>query len=182
MIPVAAGVLLTAAATSAAWSRTRPAAPPPPIVTRFTLPLPDGTQFTNFGRNVVGISPDGANVVVAANGRLYLRSMADLTARPITGSEVSASGIANPVFSPDGRWIVFYSTGDRLLKKIAVAGGAAVTLCPSGNPFGMSWDASGILFGQAAGPGATATGILRVSPNGGKPERLIVVNGRRGSR
>jgi Tol biopolymer transport system component len=148
---------------------------PPPIVTRFTLPLPDGTQFTNFGRNVVGISPDGTNVVVAANGRLYLRSMADLTARPIAGSEGSASGIANPVFSADGRWIVFYSTGDRLLKKIAVAGGAAVTLCPSGNPIGMSWDASGILFGQAAGPGATTTGILRVSPNGGKPERLIVV-------
>jgi eukaryotic-like serine/threonine-protein kinase len=175
MIPVAAGVVVTAAVTSAAWWRARPAAPPPLIVTRFTLPLADGTQFTNFGRNVVGISPDGTNVVVAANVRLYLRSMADPTARSIPGSEGSASGVANPVFSPDGRWIVFYSVGDRALKKIAVAGGAAVTLCPAGNPFGMTWDASGILFGQATGPATTTTGILRVSPNGGKPDRLIVV-------
>jgi serine/threonine-protein kinase len=177
LIPVAAGVVLSAVATSAVWWRVRPAAPPSPIVTRFTAPLPDGTQFSNFGRKVVDISPDGTNIVVSANGRLNLRSMADLTARPIAGSEGSASGVANPVFSPDGRWIVFFSTADRALKKIAVAGGAAVTLCPAGNPFGMSWDASGILFGQAAGggPGATTTGILRVSPNGGKPEQLIAV-------
>jgi Tol biopolymer transport system component len=35
----------------------------------------------------------------------------------------------------------------------------------------MSWDASGILFGQ----GGENPGILRVSENGGKPERLISI-------
>jgi eukaryotic-like serine/threonine-protein kinase len=172
--PVAAGVLLTAVATSGVWWRLRPI-PPTPIVTRFALATPEGSVFTNFGRQIVSISPDGTRVVFSANGRLYLRGMADADATAIPGVELSTNGVANPVFSPDGRWIAFYSTEDRTLKKISVAGGAAIPLCQAGNPFGMSWDGSGILFGQSVLPGATAMGILRVSPNGGKPEQLVAV-------
>jgi hypothetical protein len=44
-----------------------------------------------------------------------------------------------------------------------------VTICQAANPFGMSWDHDGILFGQGS------EGIMRVSANGGTPERLVAV-------
>src|SRR5215467_13664206 len=174
LIPVGAAILLTGVATSGIWWRLRPE-PPAPIVTRFTFTLGDGQVFTNIGRRVVDISPDGTKVVYSANSRLYIRAVGELDAVPIPGSESSTSGVAHPVFSPDGRWIAFFSTSDRALKKISSAGGTAITLCPAGNVFGMSWDASGILFGQSVGQFVTTTGILRVSPNGGRPEQLVTV-------
>jgi serine/threonine-protein kinase len=173
LVPVAAGVALTAAATSAAWWHFR-ADPPARIVTRFAVPIGEGSIFTNFGRRVVSISPDGTRFVFSANGRLYLREMSDTAAKTIPGTEAASNGVANPIFSPDGRSIAYYSTGDQALKKISAGGGAPVTLCHVGNPYGMSWDASGILFGQS-GVGATTTGILRVSENGGKPEQVVAV-------
>ena len=74
------------------------------------------------------------------------------------------------MFSPDGQSIAFFSQVDRAVKKIAVSGGAAVTICPADQPFlGMTWDAGGIVFGQAS------KGIMRVSANGGQPEVLVSV-------
>src|SRR5207302_1213377 len=70
-----------------------------------------------------------------------------------------------------GRSVAFYSGLDQTLKKIAVTGGAAVTLCPIDNPFGMSWTPDGILFGQ--GP----RGIMRVAATGGKPETIATITG-----
>ena len=43
-----------------------------------------------------------------------------------------------------------------------------MTICPADAPAGMSWGSEGILFGQREG-------IMRVSPNGGTPERLVSV-------
>ncbi|SVC79716.1 uncharacterized protein METZ01_LOCUS332570, partial [marine metagenome] len=56
---------------------------------------------------------------------------------------------------------------DQQIKKIAVSGGAPVTLGDASNPFGMSWEADEtILFGQP-------NGVMRVSENGGTPELAI---------
>lgn len=148
------------------WS-LRPAPSSLPI-TRFRLALPDGQQFTNLGRQVVTISPDGTHVVYVANQQLHVRSMADSDPRPISGTEIP-QGVVNPVFSPDSRSIAFWSSADRTIKRIAVSGGVPVTLCSVGNLYGMSWDRDGILFGQGA------DGIKRVSADGGKPEQLIAV-------
>jgi serine/threonine-protein kinase len=125
--------------------------------------LADGQTFTNTGRQLVALSPDGSSLVYVANNRLFLRSMSTLEARAIAGSEAGGIGITSPVFSPDGQSLAFWSVSERALKRLAVAGGAAVTICPSDNPSGLSWDEHGIVFGQAKG-------ILRVSPNGGAPE------------
>ena len=46
---------------------------------------------------------------------------------------------------------------NQTLKRIAVTGGAAVTICPAANPYGMSWGSDGIVFGQGRG------GIMRVA-------------------
>jgi serine/threonine protein kinase len=142
---------------------------PPLIISRFTVPLPEGQVFTNDGRHLVAISPDGRQMVYVANGRLYLRSMSNLAATPIPGTE-SRLGVLNPVFSADGRSIAFWVAGEQAIKRITVSGGAAVTICLAERPLGMTWDRDAILFGQGR------DGIMRVSATGGTPETLVRVS------
>jgi eukaryotic-like serine/threonine-protein kinase len=158
---------LIALATGAAvvW-RLRPA-PVLPVM-RFSVPLPEGELFSGTGRHVLDVAPDGSHIVFVANGRLYLRSMAERTSRVIAGID-GFGNVTNPVFSPDGRSIVFFAGGDSTLKRIAVTGGAAVTLCPAANPFGIHWGPDGIIFGQAR------AGIMRVSEGGGSAETIVPI-------
>jgi Tol biopolymer transport system component len=95
--------------------------------------------------------------------------MTDLDAKPIQGTE-NFGNITEPVFSPDGQSIVFFAAGDSTFKKVAVTGGAAVTVSPAENPYGVTWDDTGIVFAQT-----TAKGIMRVSPNSGTPESLVTL-------
>ena len=168
-LPVAAVAIIAAAVTGAVAWALRPS-PPAPLVTRFAIPLGEGQQFTNTGRRVLAMSPDGTRIVYEANNRLYSRAMSESEARPIAGTESTQT--TNPVFSPDGRSIAFWSATSGVsgaLKRIAISGGAAVTICQATNPFGMSWDNDEILFGQES------QGIMRVSASGGTPERMIAV-------
>jgi len=166
-VPVVVAALVAGILVGSAVWRFKPAPPLP--VTRFPFTLPDGQRFTTANRQFIAISPDGTQMVYVSNAGLNLKSMSGLESRVISGTE-NSSGLANPVFSPDGRSIAFWTLGDRTLKRIAVAGGAPVTICQTENfLFGMSWDGSGIVFGQGS------KGIMRVSANGGKPEVLAGV-------
>jgi serine/threonine protein kinase/Tol biopolymer transport system component len=140
-------------------------------ITRFSIPLSENQQFTNPGRPLLAISPDGTQVVYVANRRLYLRPRSEPEARPIAGTEGSA-GVASPVFSPDGQSIAFWSAADRTLKRIAVSGGTAVTICPADPVWGVTWGTDGILFGQ------DTKGIMRVPAEGGTPEVLVEMKSR----
>jgi len=164
----AAAVSIAALSGIAVWRANAPANQPGPGVTRFSFSLADDQQFTNAGRPLLAISPDGTQVVYVANQRLYLRRMSDAEARPIQGTE-TAAGVTSPVFSPDGQSIVFWSADDQTLKRIAATGGTASTICQAAPLFGMSWGPNGILFGQAG------KGIMRVQPGGGMPELLIAI-------
>jgi hypothetical protein len=164
--PVAAAIVASTMVGAAAWL-LKPS--PPVAVTRFPLALGEGQQFAVAANNQsLAVSPDGTRLVYVANNQLYLRSMSDLEARPIPGTQQTLS-LFNPTFSPDSGSIAFSSQMDKALKKISVSGGAAVTICPldAQAALGMSWDASGIVFGQ------NGKGIMRVSPNGGRPEVLV---------
>ncbi|HEX7794525.1 MAG TPA: protein kinase [Vicinamibacterales bacterium] len=162
-LPVVAVFVVGAMAAAAGWT-LKPRAPL--AVIRFTVT--PGQDFTNTARQTVAFSPDGTQMVYTANRRLYLRSLSAPEARPIPGIEEDAvGGAANPVFSPDGHAIAFVSVTDRALKTISVSGGTPVTICPADLPFGMSWDADGILFALAG------KGIMRVSANGGQPSVLV---------
>lgn len=162
-ISVMVGVALLAAAIAgiAAWILK----PPPtttPLVSRFAYDLPQGLQFNNIGRTVIALSPDGSRFVYNSSQGLYLRSMDQLDAHLIPGTEAS---LTNPFFSPDGQWIGYWQDGQ--LKKIAISGGAAVTICPATNPYGVSWMPDNTIFF------AQPEGIRRVSGNGGMPELVI---------
>jgi serine/threonine-protein kinase len=164
-IPVLLSAIVTGAlAGTAAW-HLKPATPL--RMTRFQFTPPDEQPFTGLARRVIDISPDGAQIVYAANGRLYIRSMSELDAKAIPGTELYQA-VTNPVFSPDGRSVAFHATADQTLKRIAVTGGAAVTLCAAAMPFGMSWGPNGIVFSQGS------QGIRYVSANGGAPPDVLV--------
>jgi serine/threonine protein kinase/Tol biopolymer transport system component len=138
--------------------------PAPGKIVRTYFVMPEDQRFTNTGRALVDISPDGGSFVYVANSQLYLRRLSEMESRPVAGT---FEGISSPVFSPDGQWIGFYSVGDGALKKIAATGGATVTLCRASLPYGVSWRGDTLVFGQ--GP----AGILAVSASGGTPEAWV---------
>ena len=161
----AAFALVTLTVGGALLWMLRPASVPSSPLARFPIPLPAGQQFTNPGHRPVAISPEGTRIVYTANLQLHMRPLDQLEARPIPGTEAAGR---SPFFSPDAQWIGFWQGGQ--FKKVAIAGGAPVVLCPANNPWGASWTAENtILFGQGA------DGIWRVSSNGGTPENVVKV-------
>ena len=145
-----------------AWYLGRPSLPPV-RVTRFWVPLPVGQTFVGATpRGVLALSPDGTQFVYAANKGLFLRLMSDPVVRAIQGTEYE-QGVTDPVFSPDGRSLLFYVLNDRTIKRMPVAGGVAKTMCQAEVLYGISWGPDGIFFGQGS------RGIMRVSPDGGTP-------------
>jgi Tol biopolymer transport system component len=168
----AAAVAITAAVVAVGAWVLRPATVAPAVV-RFTLSVPDLAIPDLVGgipRPYVALSPDGSTLAYIAGRRLYIRALSDSEPRLVTGDRGDGSPVINtPVFSPDGRSLAFYSASESAIKQVAIGGGAAVTVCAAEVAFGMTWDASGIVFGQRS------KGIFRCSPNGATAERLIAL-------
>ena len=75
-----------------------------------------------------------------------------------------------PFFSPDGRWIGFYSGG--AIKKVSSDGGPPLIVCKVPNILGASWGEDGFIYFAPAG----LAEIRRVSDEGG-PAKLVVQAG-----
>ena len=164
---VAAAVVGTASIVGlGAWIRWPSPAEHP--VARFSFRLPDGQRFTNTGRRIVAISPDGSQVAYVANLRIYLRSVSEFDSHVVPGTDIR-EGVLNPVFSPDGGSLAFFSNADQSLRRVSLTGGAPVMICSATAPTGMTWDVSGIVFAQGAG------GIRRCPADGGMPEQIAKV-------
>jgi serine/threonine-protein kinase len=160
-VAIPALLLAAAGVGVAAWSLLRPH-PAEPVI-RYGLALPSGQQpGPNFPFR---LSPDGARLVYVgptAEGsgfQLWLKERDRHDAVPIPGT----GGVVNFTFSPDGQWIAFEQ--GRQLKKLAVSGGAAITLADSvsTSATGIAWlDDGTIVFVQFG------TGVLRrVAESGG---------------
>jgi serine/threonine-protein kinase len=141
--------------------RTTPSEPRE--VTRFSYELPSGRQPRNRGRAVLAASPDGRRFVYNARGGVQLRSMDQLDARVLVGTEAP---LVSVFFSHDGRSIGYFQGGQ--LKRLALSGGAPVVVCSElSSPLGAHWTGDDtILF-------AAAEGIWRISASGGTPELII---------
>ena len=112
----------------------------------------------------MAVSPDGRRFVYNTGKGLHLRTMGELQARLIPGTE---EDLTSPFFSPDGQSVGFWAVAERQLKRIALSGGAPVRIAEATNPYGVSWEVDNtILFGQPKG-------IMRVSASGGTPELVI---------
>jgi serine/threonine-protein kinase len=160
---------------NAAWLVTRRESAPVRSATRFSVVLPPGVSLTSgIGRPAIALSPDGNRLVYTArlgagDSQLYSRTMDQLEGVPIRGTE----GAANPFFSPDGQWIGFFSS-DSKLKKMPVAGGAALTICEAFIGGGVTWLPDDSIIYR---PGSSV-GLWRVSAAGGMPQEFLKPDGK----
>jgi eukaryotic-like serine/threonine-protein kinase len=147
-------------------------------VVRFSVPAPEKATFE---RNVLGISfapsPDGRRIafVAGSGGRsvLWLWSIAEEAAAAVPDTD----GAISPFWSPDGKSLAFFSDGR--LKRVALSGGPAQTLCDA--PFGQagSWGTAGtIVFSEWTGEGE---GLYRVPAEGGATAKLTLEDGQNAS-
>jgi Tol biopolymer transport system component len=160
---VAIPAAVAGAVIAASVITLRSVAPIPKTITRLQVAL---GQPIESGGGVVALSPDGRRIVystgVPGYDQLFVRDVDEFESRPITGSERAVTA----TFSPDGQWIAFVA--DRKLKKVALSGGAPRTVHETVDEPGLSWTSEqSILFN----PG-TATGIWRVSADGGEAQAL----------
>jgi DNA-binding winged helix-turn-helix (wHTH) protein len=79
------------------------------------------------------ISPDGMRIVFVSKGSLAIRRLDQTKTTQLAGTE----GAFLPFFSPNGQWVAFFAA--HKLQKVAVEGGAPITLCDATSPGGGSW-------------------------------------------
>jgi serine/threonine protein kinase len=161
---VAAAIVLGSIITGVAVWKLKPISPPEPRqVMRFDYDLPEGQELSSLLLlPVLAVSANGKQFVYSTNNGLYLRSVDELTAKLISGTK----GSSQPFFSPDSKWIGYFSA-DRQLKKITTNGGSPITLCDVIQPTGAWWNADDtIVYCQLGGD------IMRISASGGIPESI----------
>ena len=103
------------------WSLAR-SSPTPDRVTRVVVPLdPANVLARNVVNPALTISPNGEFVAYLAGDRshLYLRAMDEEQGELVFGTE----GAGAPFFSPDSRWVGFFSSADGRLVKVSVMAG-----------------------------------------------------------
>ena len=150
--------------------RSAPSAPLRPMRLSIEPPSKYPLSINAVNRDFV-LSPDGSRVAYIAStgeggGQVMIREMDRLDPQPL-GSD---AGARSPFFSPDGRWVGYF-TGGALLKKISISGGEAVTLCQTapGSVRGAGWGADGTIVFTS---GTRGEGLYAVRDSGGE-RRLL---------
>jgi serine/threonine-protein kinase len=138
---------------------------------RLSAELSPGAIMDRFAGAQLALSPDGTRILVSEHDSTGVRRLAIRGLDQSQFVELANAGHAfafTPFFSPDGQWVAFFA--DDKLKKIAVQGGAAVTLCDvPWYPRGASWGDDGNIVAAFNG-GYSA--LVRVSSGGGAPVLL----------
>ena len=156
----------------------------PRNLTRFRIPLPEGTAALASFNKRVAISPEGTHIAfnVICGGvsnyiggdQFYLHSLRDLEPKllPFDGGAC--------FFSPDGRWIGFLGSaaGKPVMRKMPLDGGPPVTVCGRGY-VGATWAADDMIYFVAEVPGGA---LVRVPAAGGAPKEVVKIDLARGDR
>jgi serine/threonine-protein kinase len=165
LVPWSVAVICSLIAAASLWhlvGRT----PETPVAARFAIAPAPGTTF-DYASPALALSPDGTQIVWSGcDGRrcqLYARPLDRIDPNPLAGSDDGRA----PFFSPDGRSVGFFANGR--LKKLALAGGAAITLADAPSPLGGVWVGREIIFA-----GSLSGGLTRVSEDGGEPRPLTI--------
>jgi len=156
-------------ASLAIWGWLRTPRPTPRFVARWTSSIQSPAFYP-----AVTLSSDGSRLAYAGSARgvnqVHVRLLEQLEAKPFSGTD----GAQFLFFSPDGQWIGYIAQAK--LKKVPVTGGASITLCDAGPPFGASWGPDDtIIFATGL-----AAGLKRVPAAGGAPKDLATPDSKKG--
>jgi eukaryotic-like serine/threonine-protein kinase len=163
VVAVAALIATCAIVGTLVWVAMRQAEPTPPRVSRLQL-TPAGAAALSIGWNDrdLTITPDGSRLIYTGNQgtQIFVRALDALA--PVA---VFTGRVAGLFVSPDGQWIGFYD-GLGVLKKVAVAGGPAVTLATidTAGSSGATWGPDDTII---IATNSVDTGLQRVSAAGG---------------
>ena len=168
--------LLLVSLAGVAWlTLLRPGPPDAPLVQSTLLP-PPGWDFVASAP--FAVSPDGSRIAYVAYARpdnndrgtgmnaIWIRDLDSAEPRQL----VSSDGDAYPFWSPDGRWIAYYSNDK--LNKIESRGGPVIPLCDALDGRGGSWNQDGVIIFQRN----WSEGLMKVPAGGGTPEPLTTLN------
>jgi eukaryotic-like serine/threonine-protein kinase len=134
---------------------------------RASINPPPNAAFT--GSSTVGgamaISPDGRLLAYSVEGKnnipqLWVRSLDNLESRPLSGTEQAFA----PFWSPDSKWIAFFSANG-MLKKVEASGGPVETLCAAQSGRGGAWNQDGLIIFAPN----IAQPLFQVAATGGTP-------------
>jgi serine/threonine-protein kinase len=161
----------------AAWARTSLMDAPAPPLEKWEIGVPAGEAIAAEFYPSLAMSRDGAAIVFRAESddtsRLRIKRRDEFDSRPIEGSE----GAHSPFFSWDGVWVGFLANS-KIYRALSTGGppllvAEAHSLSPT-SP-GIAWGPDRtIVF--AAG----ASGLMRVSVEGGDPAPLTTPDASRG--
>jgi eukaryotic-like serine/threonine-protein kinase len=172
-----AAVVVLVAVGALTWSLQKAglANTAPPRISRMTI-ASSGTAALGIANDrSLAMTPDGTRVVyVGINNQLVVHALDRLDATAI----YTGAAPLNWVFvSPDGRWVGFAEA--RTLRKVAITGGPAETIAQTDLMIGATWaQDDSIIFSTRD----EATGLRRVSANGGNVEVLTQPAQARGER
>jgi eukaryotic-like serine/threonine-protein kinase len=136
-------------------------------ITRFTLLPEQPGEIDGYP----ALSPDGRTLVYGladSSGvtRLWAHSFETGETRLLPGTEHAEDAF----WSPDGRWIGYFSKG--WLRKLEVATGLSENLAAASDPRGGGWSDTGEIFFT---PNSSA-GLYKVPAAGGTPVRVIGID------
>ena len=185
-LPIVAAAAVALVAGALAGRQWLPPSVPAQPVVRSEIELPAEAALVTFGmygepsatRTELALSPDGRLLVWSGRPGGGRGDDSSLHTRSLETGEVhqlpETAGAEMPFFSPDGRWIGFYSTATQTLRKVAASGGLAVDIVslkwaefPVGSvsPIGAHWAEDGRIY---LGSRASARGgICSVPADGG---------------
>jgi Tol biopolymer transport system component len=144
------------------WRVTRPVEHP---LMRLSVDFGPDAVAGHF--TTVVISPDGTRLVFPAkspDGKEMLATRLLDETKPVLLSGTENGN--DPFFSPDGKWIGFFSDGK--MKKISVQGGAPVVLCDAPNARGADWGEHGNIVAALD----LRNALSRLPAEGGTPQPL----------
>jgi serine/threonine-protein kinase len=164
LVGVAAIVASGAIVGTLVWFTARRAEPVPPRVSRLQLtPAGAAALSINWNDRDLAITPDGSRLIYVGNQgtQIFVRAL-DALAPVAVFTGIAVHGL---FVSLDGQWIGFHD-GLGVLKKVAVAGGPAVTLTTidTAGFSGATWGPDDTII---VATNSVDTGLQRVSAAGG---------------
>jgi serine/threonine-protein kinase len=137
----------------------------------FTV-TPSGDERIN--PNSVAISQDGRRLVYVgldkSSSHLYVRNLADINTRSVPGTERADE----PFFSPDGKWLAFFASGE--LKRIPVDGGSSLTIAANVVPRASLWATGNRIIISTQAVTRRRSGLSAVLLSGGVVKPIILAD------